>query len=353
MKIALYSTSSIPSIPVLEGYGGVEPFVGSLAEHYDNKNHEVHLFAPEGSYEPKHGKLHSFDVTILDERHREKAMFELFKNVDFTQYDIVHDNSHWHIPGVELVPDIGYLFTLHALQSHYENFKLNKYHYNGVTLSYDHAKFMQWMTPLTFRTIQDGVNLNHYPYKKEKGERLLWLSRIFPPKGAHRAIKIAEKAKIPIDIVGGSPIDTPGYLDEIKRLCRRSEYATFVGEVPHKEKIKYLQDAKAVILPLSCLSTMPDGRTNVWVEAACMIPLEAAACGTPTIVTPNGLTGEVISEGLNGFLALSDYDFLEKIKRLDEIESSMCRRRAEYFSFDKTAEKYLSLYRDVVDGTCW
>lgn len=114
-----------------------------------------------------------------------------------------------------------------------------------------------------------------------------------------------------------------------------------------------MQNAKGVILPLSCLTTTPGGQTSIWVEAACMIPLEAAACGTPTIVSPNGLTGEVISEGINGFLALSDYDFVEKINRLDEIDPKMCRCRAEYFSFDRTAEKYLSLYKEINDGINW
>ena len=60
MRIGLYSTSHLPTQPVLDGYGGVEVIVGSLAKYFDEHNHEVHLFAAEGSYEPKHGELHSF-----------------------------------------------------------------------------------------------------------------------------------------------------------------------------------------------------------------------------------------------------------------------------------------------------
>jgi glycosyltransferase involved in cell wall biosynthesis len=354
MKIGLYSTSSIPTKPVLDGYGGVEPFVGSLAEYYEKKGHEIHLFAAEGSYVPKKGTLHSFPKKDLAESLIENGMFNAYKREDFLDVDILHDNSHWHVPGAQLVPSINYLFTLHALQTNVRDFDLDKYKYNATALSYDYAKFIKWLDPkVNIRTVQDGINLKYYPFKKEKGERFLWLSRIFPPKGAHIAIEAAERAKVPIDIVGGSPVDVPGYLDQLKRKCARSKYAKFVGEVSHKEKIKYLQDAKAVILPLSQLEHKPNGQTQLWIEAACMIPLEANACGTPVITCPNGLTGEVVAEGINGFIAISVEDFVEKIKRVDEIDTRMCRCRAEYFSFDKTAEKFLSLYEDIINGISW
>jgi len=354
MKIGLYSTASLQTKPVLEGYGGVEPFVGGLAEYYDSKGHEVHLFAAEGSYEPKHGELHSFASGGRIEALIEEEMFASYDRGLFKGLDLLHDNSHWHIPGNNLVPDIKYLFTLHALQTNVDKFDLKKYNYNPTSLSYDYAKFARWLDGrIVTRTVQDGVNLKYYPFKKEKGDRLLWISRIFPPKGAHSAIEAAEKAKVPIDIVGGSPIDIPGYLDKLKRQCARSKYATFVGEVSHKEKIKYMQDAKAVILPLEQLTRNEVGETNLWIEAACMIPLEANACGTPVITSTNGLTGEVIAEGLNGFIAITVNDFVEKIKRIDEIDPEMCRCRAEYFSFERTAEGFLKLYKDVLDGISW
>ena len=358
MKIGLYSTSTLPSKPVLEGYGGVEPFVGSLAEYYDKLGHEVHLFAAKGSYKPKNGYLYEFVCDDVNEVHREQKMFDSF--VDkfgydiFTNLDILHDNSHWHIPGAVLVPKgINYTFTLHALQTHTENFKKELYKYNPIALSYDYSRFIQWLDPMNYRVVQDGINLEHYPYKEKKNDRLLWLSRIFPPKGAHHAIAIAEKAKIPIDIVGGSPIDVPGYLDDIKRRCKYSEYANFIGEVSHKDKIQYLQNARAVILPIECITKTLEGSVSLWIEAACMIPLEANACGTPVIASPNGMIGEVISEGVNGFLAISENDFVEKIRRLDEIKPKQCRCRAEYFSFNKTAENFLKRYHDILDGNTW
>jgi len=354
MRIGLYSTASLQTKPVLEGYGGVEPFVGSLAEYFDERGHEVHLFAAKGSYEPKHGELHPFTSKGVIENLKEDEMFRFYKRKIFKDLDILHDNSHWHHPGGELVPDVKYLFTLHALQVNVGGFNLEEYKYNPTSLSYDYAKFIKWLNPkIDTRTVQDGINLKYYPFKKEKGERFLWLSRIFPPKGAHLAIQAAEKAKVPIDIIGGSPIDIPGYLDKLKRQCARSKYATFVGEVSHKEKVKYLQNARAVILPLSQLTRTPEGQTNLWIEAACMIPLEANACGTPVITCPNGLTGEVIAEGINGFIAVSVDDFVEKIKRIDEIDTKMCRCRAEYFSFDRTAEGFLKLYKDILDGISW
>jgi glycosyltransferase involved in cell wall biosynthesis len=353
MKIGLYSTSQLPTLPVLDSYGGVEPFVGSLAKYFDKKGHVVKLFAPKGSFVPEKGKLFEFDATSESlEVNSELSMYKSYNKEDILDVDILHDNSHWHFPG-ELVPKVNYTYTLHAFKPNIQHFKPGL-HYNGITLSYEHAKFEKWLTAMQFRTIQDGVVLDAYPYKAQKGDRLLWLSRLFEPKGADIAIKIAEKAKIPIDIVGSSPIDVPAYKKLITRMCEESKYADFIGKVSHKEKIEYLQNAKAVILPIRQFLNSPnDQQISLWVEAACMIPLEAMSCGTPVIATSNGMIGEVIYEGQNGFLAVAIDDFVDKIRRLDEIKPEMCRRTAEYFSFERTAEGFLRLYKQVIDGLTW
>jgi len=352
MRIGLYSTAMLPSKPVLEKYGGIEVTVGNLAQWLDKQGHEVHLFAAEGSYEPKNGELHAFDNDVLEEGpERELAMYKSYDKDLLKSMDIIHDNSHWHFPGV-LVPGVPYTFVIHTVRPNIRHFK-PEYDYCGVTQCNDMAKFQQWLCPLRFRTVYSGVNLDAFPYKEEKGDRLLWISRLFPPKGAEIAIKVAEKSKTPIDIVGSSSIDVPAYTSKIKRMCNNSKYATFVGEVSHKEKVEYLQNAKALILPIKFMLNALGEKTEIWSEAFCLTPLEALSCGTPVIASPSGVISECVHDGITGFLAVHEMDFIDKIKRLKEISPEMCRCRAEYFSFDKTAERYLQLYEEIIEGKTW
>lgn len=159
---------------------------------------------------------------------------------------------------------------------------------------------------------------------------------------------------MPIDIVGGSTgLDSQAYVDTIKRKCKKSDYANFVGQVSHKEKIKYLQNARCVIFPVMKFYGQERGKTNIWIEPGCMIPLEANACGTPIIASPNGFIGEVISEGINGFLSNTIDEFIDKIKKIESVDSEMCRCRAEYFSDKYMVENYLNTYEKIINGYKW
>ncbi len=351
MKIALYSTATIPTQPFLNGYGGVEYTVGNLAEIFDGMGHEVSLFGAKGSYKPKNGNLHEFSGEDMPEHKRELAMFNFFRRLPFENLDIFHDHSHWHYPA-KLVPKIKYTYTLHALKANTQDFK-SDYKYNGILQCTHHSQYESWLTGKEYRVATGGLNLKHFPFQKEKGERLLWISRLFEPKGAHDAIKIAEMAKTPIDIVGGSFIDTPIYTNKIKRMCKESKYANYVGSVTHDEKIKYYQNAKALVFPVAQFINPISMGLNLWIEALCLVPMEALACGTPVIASPNGIISDVVHDGMTGYLAINKRDFVDRIKQIDNIDPQMCRCRAEYFSLNRTANRYLDLYKQILEGKTW
>jgi glycosyltransferase involved in cell wall biosynthesis len=41
------------------------------------------------------------------------------------------------------------------------------------------------------------------------------------------------------------------------------------------------------------------------------------------------------------------------IKRIDEIKPENCRKHAEHFSYERMAEEYLKLYKEVIEGRTW
>jgi len=351
MKIGLYSTAQIPTAPKLKGYGGVEYTVGNLAKRFAKHGHEVHLFGAKGSYRPDGGVVNEFESSNPNEAILEREMFQSFDKSLFDDLDILHDNSHWHFPAA-LVPDVQYCYTLHATRANMQDFKQG-YNYNGILQCTHHAIYQKWMTGNEYRVCQGGIDISHFKFKKDKGDRLLWLSRLFEPKGAHRAIEIAEMAKTPIDIVGGSFIDTPSYTNKIKRMCQYSDYANFVGEVSQKEKHEYLENAKALLFPVEQFLSPASMGISLWIEALCLVPLEALACGTPVIASPNGIISDAVHDGMTGYLAANDRDFVDRIHQIDNIDPQMCRCRAEYFSLDKTAERYLHLYKEIIEGRTW
>ena len=77
--------------------------------------------------------------------------------------------------------------------------------------------------------------------------------------------------------------------------------------------------------------------------------IEAMACGTPVIAFPGGSVAEVVSDGISGYVCASPDEMVERIKNLS-IPNAIVRQYAkQYFSVERMAKKYLSLYESLRD----
>src|SRR5262249_16075745 len=77
--------------------------------------------------------------------------------------------------------------------------------------------------------------------------------------------------------------------------------------------------------------------------------IESLACGTPVIAINRGSMPELIDHGVTGFLVNSVDEAVEAVGRIGDIDRRACRRTAEErFSVDRMADKYLALYRRIV-----
>jgi len=184
----------------------------------------------------------------------------------------------------------------------------------------------------------NGIDLDVYPFKKDKSNRLLFLGRIDPIKGVHTSIEVAEKAAIPIDVVGATSfVANKQYVHEVETKCSQSKYAHFVGEVSHEDKVKYLQNAKALL----CFSSFG--------EPFGLMFAEANACGTPVISFDDGAAKEVVEHGKTGFICSDIDEAVEAVSRLETIDSYDCRKRVERkFTYQKMTTRTLELYRRIV-----
>ncbi|RLI76732.1 hypothetical protein DRP04_12385, partial [Archaeoglobales archaeon] len=206
------------------------------------------------------------------------------------------------------------------------------------------------------RVCYNGINLKDYPLKRKKGDRLLFVGRIDRFKQPHVAIQVAKKLGMGLDIVGGTFVQDPTYLERIRNLCDGKQIK-FYPDAPHKVKVRLMQNAKCLIFP----SRMG--------EPFGLVAVEAMACGTPVVALNDGAIEEVVKEGgivcdvfnkqitprgavysikRNPVEALT-----EAIKKISSISPFDCRKNAERFSREKMAENYLTLYRQILDGQEW
>jgi glycosyltransferase involved in cell wall biosynthesis len=169
----------------------------------------------------------------------------------------------------------------------------------------------------------------------ERDAPLVFLSRVESIKGAHWAIEIARRTGQRL-IIAGNHSDTGPEGDYWRREIEPQighGGIEYVGPVDDVQKNKLLGEARAMIVPIQ------------WNEPFGIVFAEALACGTPVVSCPRGSLTEIVRPGVDGFLIKSVEEGCEAVARLDTIDRSNCRRRAEEaYAPDVIVERYLDLY---------
>jgi len=348
MKIALISPPLLKTPPT--GYGGLEKVVYDLGCALVKQGHNVTLFAPPGSHiegATLFETVESPEKTDVNWIELEANSFNKYKG-NLTGFDIIHDNTWFGFAYLvkydQKMKDIKICHTHHG----HLNWDASKKpaeigNTNLIAISKfmaDEYKGQKWES----KYVYNGVDTDTYVPLYEKGDRLVFVGRISKLKGTHIAIKAAVETGTPIDIIGGSFVDDKTYLEAIKTECTNSGgVATLHLDVTNDIKIGMVQKAKACLIPSKFGE--PFGLTAV----------EALACGTPAIVYDDGALKEIVNSHAIGTVC-DGYDaFLNTVRNIDstKYDFKRCRTRAEYFSCKNMADRYLDLYKEIIDGKSW
>jgi glycosyltransferase involved in cell wall biosynthesis len=184
----------------------------------------------------------------------------------------------------------------------------------------------------------NALDFSLYPVKPHRGDYLLFLGRMSPDKGCHRAIDVAVTAGLPLKIAGKNrePAERQ-YFEEFVAPHLSSEIE-YLGEVTHGEKVELLQNARATLFPIE------------WEEPFGLVMIESMACGTPVIATRHGAVPEVIDHGRSGIIVDHYRQMVDAIGEADRLDPLVCRRFAEErFAPERMVADYLAAYRSAIE----
>ena len=198
--------------------------------------------------------------------------------------------------------------------------------------------------PRMLGVVNNGIALDRFELQCRKADYLLWMGRICPEKGAHLAIEVAHRAKMPLVLAG--QVYPFSYHQEYSRreiepqITADGSSVRFVESPSFDEKVKLLQNARALLV------------TSLAPETSSLVAMEAMACGTPVIALRRGALPEVVEHGVSGFVV---DDLSRIVAAVDDVEfiwPEACRSRVEEkFSATRMASDYEELYERVTAGT--
>jgi glycosyltransferase involved in cell wall biosynthesis len=339
MRVAVLSPVWFPVPP--SGYGGIEWVVSLLADGLVEADHDVTLFASGDSrtlakleYVFRHAPSDRIGETFWELQH---ALGCFARDGDF---DVVHD--HTGLLGLALgsllrtplVHTVHGPLTGHPGQLYQQIVRMApKAHLISLSLNQRRPKpDLPWIA-----NVPNALDLSYYPYAPARGDYLLFLGRMSPDKGAHRAVAVALEAGMPLKIAGkcAEPAEQE-YFDALVRP-HLGDGREYLGEVTHGEKVELLRGARATLFPIE------------WEEPFGLVMIESMACGTPVIATRWGAVPEVVRDRETGIIVDDWSDVRSALDAADALDPATMRRDVEErFTPERMVADYVAAYEAAI-----
>jgi glycosyltransferase involved in cell wall biosynthesis len=184
--------------------------------------------------------------------------------------------------------------------------------------------------------VPSGIDVESFPLSTVAGPALAYLGRMEWDKGPDLAIAAARALGRPLVLAG--PIVDHAYFAErvVPALGTDVQYAGVLG---HEDKAALIGRSSCLLVPSRCD------------EGFGMVAVEAMACGTPAVGLANGALPEVIDDGVTGFTTGDADELADLVLQAEKLDRVAVRARAAgRFSIDRTAARYVDLYREIAEG---
>jgi glycosyltransferase involved in cell wall biosynthesis len=339
--------------------GGSQAFVSELARGLVARGHDVHLYAASGS------QVSGVDVidTGVDPRALEATLYRaagpvarglavaeaafagVYAAVRETRYDVVHNHA-FDAPAISLATALGapVVHTLHLPPDEEVAHALRQV--NGsegspaiACVSASQARAWRRVVPVD-AILPPYIPTRSIPFSPAGGEGAVFAGRLSPEKGAAEAIAIAQIAGLGIELFG-DPYDDAYARERIDPLRAEPGVEVHPG-VPQTALWEAMGRAAVVLCPAR------------WEEPFGMVAAEAQACGTPVVAFRRGALGEVLVDGVTGFLVEPDdvQAAAAAVRRAPALSRMDCRDHAErHLDIQLSLDAHEQLYRRLASAS--
>ena len=320
------------------GYGPWEQIASTLTEGFVEQGHEVTLFATADSATTAslhatapHGyeEAPGLDAKVWEGLHNAAA----FQRAG--EFDVLANHFDFMPLTYSRLVQTPVVTTIHGFSSPQIVPAYRAYddiaHYVAISDS-DRHPALDYAA-----TIHHGIDTDAFTFVPSAGTYLLFLGRIHPDKGTHRAIDVARRTGIPI-VIAGIVQDEDYFAAEVVPHVD-GRLVQYVGPVGPAERDALLGGALALLHLIS------------FAEPFGLSVVESLATGTPVIATSIGSMPELLRDGRTGFLVRDVDEAVVAVGRVAEIGRAACRDEAvSRFDSRRMVQEYLDLFSAVVGG---
>jgi glycosyltransferase involved in cell wall biosynthesis len=302
VRIAVLSDTRLPTHISFPGHG-LGKLALMLATGLKARGHEIDLYAGKGS---AFDGMRWFD----DEKDYLKVLLE-------QTYDVALDLTHNHT-SQHARHDYGFINV--SVDREASPGK------NAIFPSEAHRRFHRYPRERA-RVIPHGIDVPPLPNVGQENY-FAYLSAFFNGKQPNMAADAAKLAGVELIMAGFTPPAPPAGV-------------RYIGALAGDDKHRFLAKARGLLYPAST-------------ESGGLVPLEAAAMGTPSIVSAFGGAAEQILEGVTGFAVKDTEEMAAAIKKVDSLDRAKIRQWVmECRSVDTMLDAYERACTDVANGVTW